>query len=32
MFKESIFTNKSIVIDMGTANTKFGFSGDENPS
>lgn len=32
MFNESLFNIKSIIIDMGTANTKFGWSGDEQPT
>ena len=32
MFNENLFNIKSIIIDMGTANTKFGWSGDEHPS
>ena len=32
MFNDNVFNSKALVIDMGTANTKFGWSGDEEPS
>jgi hypothetical protein len=29
MFSDNVFNGKSMIIDMGTAYTKFGWSGDE---
>lgn len=31
MFNNDNFYGKSMIVDMGTANTKFGWSGDDQP-